>query len=193
VRPQEPESHQGTPKALDDRSNSRELYYLSPQVGPNMPRCEKCGDEVSARAKYCPQCGQPLAGPSLEAQAPQRPTAPIVLSAISALGLVAVSYFMSFAASVPGEIGSPLAQLFRQVGLIQFVLGLIAACSVFFLFTGASRSRTWGGLMIGVGAASILSLLLVVASGTAGVLVFVLPALVALVAGRRAMTWKKRE
>jgi hypothetical protein len=99
-------------------------------------------------------------------------------------GLLAVGYFMSIVAAVPGELGSSIAVLFRQVGFFQFVLGFSALVSGVLLYVNVSSAWTWGMLTLCLGLASILSLLLVAAYGTAGVLIFVLPGLLALVAGR---------
>jgi len=155
-----------------------------------MPNCARCGEEIPARAKFCPNCGEPLAEP-VQQPSRQRPAVPFVLATVAAVCLIAVAYFMSDLAAVPGTIDSPLARLFREVGFFQVILGLLALYSAFSLYVNASKTRAWGWLIVGIGVASIISLLLIAAQGTAGVLVLAVPGLLALIAGRRSASWKK--
>lgn len=155
-----------------------------------MPQCAECGEEIPARARFCPNCGQPLVEP-MQQQTLQRPTVPFVLATVAGVCMVAAAYFMSDVAAVPGTIGSPVGRLFREVGFFQLPLGLLALYSAFSQYVNASKTRAWGWLIVGIGAASIISLLLIAAQGTAGVLVLAVPGLPALIAGRRSASWKK--
>ena len=113
----------------------------------------------------------------------KRSRIPVVLSGVAALGLLAVAYLMTVAVAVPGEIDSPIAHLFREVGSVHYFFGLLGFIASSLLYLNASNARVWGLTILGLGLASIISLLLIVASGTAGVLVLALPGLLALVAG----------
>ena len=103
---------------------------------------------------------------------------------MAAAGLMVVGAFMAFIADAPGTGGSSIANLFHEVGTLQFGLGLILTVSVLFVFRSKPGFGLWSYTVIGLGLISIFSLFWVAAAGTIGVLIFVIPGLLALIGGR---------
>jgi hypothetical protein len=98
---------------------------------------------------------------------------------------------MSFVADAPGEVGSPVADLFHTVGEVQFALGLGVLVSGVLLAMRGFDVRTWGNIVLGLGLVSIAALLVILAQGTFAVIFLSIPGLLAIVAGamaRRATT-----
>jgi hypothetical protein len=150
--------------------------------------CPNCGEPYGERAKFCSNCGLSLSGlpKSPPVRAAGRPVAPFVVSLFAVAGLLAVAFFMSFVYDAPGQVGSSIAQLFHAVGAIQLALGLGVLISAIFLVMRGFSGKLLGGAMLGLGAVSILALLVIVAEGTFAVIFLAVPGLLAVVAGLMA-------
>jgi len=107
----------------------------------------------------------------------------ILLSLVAVVGLIAVALSMSFFDDAPGDVGSPVAGLFHAVGAVQLLLGLGVLVSAMFLAMRAFDVKTWGNAIVGLGAASIASLVVIVAEGTFAVVFLAVPGLLAVIAG----------
>lgn len=151
-------------------------------------RCANCGESYEERAKFCPNCGvalKPAQGQEYPPSAPaaRRPVVSILLSLVAVVGLIAVALSMSFFDDAPGDVGSPVAGLFHAVGAVQLLLGLGVLVSAMFLAMRAFDVKTWGNAIVGLGAASIASLVVIVAEGTFAVVFLAVPGLLAVIAG----------
>lgn len=120
----------------------------------------------------------PVAEPSVRVR-----WGPLLLAALAGLGMLLVGYVMTALSSAPGLVGSPIAQLFHQVGSVHYILGVLMLSSSSLLYSSASRARTWGLACALVGIASIGSFFLVAATGAAGALILAPPGLLGAAAG----------
>jgi zinc ribbon protein len=176
----------GNPYWIIDRLSPSE-YLTGATVGIVLLLCPSCGKVCEDRWNVCPNCGAQLRG--TEGRRPadfssRKLAVSIILSLVAAAGLMVVGAFMAFVADAPGIGGSSIANLFHEVGTLQFALGLLVTISMLFVSRSNPGFGLWSYIIIGLGLVSIFSLVLVAAAGTIGVLFFVIPGLLVLVAGR---------